>query len=470
MTIEKLLIANRGEIAVRIIRAAKEMGIHTVQIYSEADKESLAVKLADEAICIGAPMANQSYLCGDKVIQAAKQSGADAIHPGYGFLSENASFSDDVRKAGIIFVGPSGQTMTKMADKARARETAMAAGVPVVPGSAPSDNPEAALEQAKLIGFPVMIKASAGGGGRGIRVIEDESEFLTQYHQASSEAQSAFGDGTLYLEKFIRQSRHVEVQILADGLNAVHLFERECSLQRRRQKVWEEAPCAVLPDLVREAMCQSAVSLAKSVNYKGAGTIEFLYDDESESFYFIEMNTRIQVEHPITEAITGVDLIREMIQIASGQHLSFAQEDIRRRGHAIEIRLNAEDPFNGFLPFPGVITSFTPPLGSGVRFDGLIYSGFAIPPYYDSLLGKLIVWDEDRESAIHRMARALDELSIEGVKTTQPLFQKLCEAPDVINGNFHTAWLEQWLETLDTPKPEQAQLDNKKDCSLPQAS
>lgn len=470
MTIEKLLIANRGEIAVRIIRTAKEMGIHTVQVYSEADKESLAVKLADEAICIGAPMANQSYLCGDKIIQAAEQSGADAIHPGYGFLSENASFSDDVRKAGIIFVGPSGQTMTKMADKVRARETAMAAGVPVVPGCTPSDTPEAALEQAKLIGFPVMIKASAGGGGRGIRVIEDESEFLPQYHQASSEAQSAFGDGTLYLEKFIRQSRHVEVQILADGLNAVHLFERECSLQRRRQKVWEEAPCAVLPDLVRETMCQSAVSLAKSVNYKGAGTIEFLYDDDSESFYFIEMNTRIQVEHPITEAITGVDLIREMIQIASGQPLSLKQEDIQRRGHAIEIRLNAEDPFNGFLPFPGIISSFTPPMGNGVRFDGLIYSGFAIPPYYDSLLGKLIVWNENRESAIHRMARSLDELSIEGVRTTQPLFKKLCEAPDVINGNFHTSWLEEWLDTLDTSQPEQGPSHNKKDCSLPEAS
>ncbi|SKA61724.1 acetyl-CoA carboxylase biotin carboxylase subunit [Enterovibrio nigricans] len=425
MTIEKLLIANRGEIAVRIIRAAKEMGIHTVQVYSEADKESLAVKLADEAICIGAPMANQSYLCGEKVIQAAEQSGADAIHPGYGFLSENADFSDDVRAAGIIFVGPSGRTMTKMADKARARETAMAAGVPVVPGCAPSDSPESALEQAILIGFPVMIKASAGGGGRGIRVIDDESEFLTQYHQASAEALAAFGDGTLYLEKFIRQSRHVEVQILADGEHAVHLFERECSLQRRRQKVWEEAPCAVLPDHVRNAMCQSAVSLAKSVNYKGAGTIEFLYNDESESFYFIEMNTRIQVEHPITEAITGIDLIREMIQIAAGQPLTLKQEDIQRRGHAIEIRLNAEDPFNNFLPFPGVISAFTPPMGSGVRFDGLIYSGFAIPPYYDSLLGKLIVWDENRESAIQRMARALDELSIEGVKTTQPLFQKL---------------------------------------------
>ncbi len=469
MTIKKLLIANRGEIAVRIIRAAKELGIQTVQVYSEADTESLAVKLADEAICIGGPMANQSYLCGDEVIQAAKQSGADAIHPGYGFLSENARFSDDVRNAGIIFVGPSGKTMTKMADKARARETAISAGVPVVPGSAPSDNPESALEQAKRIGFPVMIKASAGGGGRGIRVIEDEKEFLSQYYQASAEAQSAFGDGTLYLEKFIRRSRHVEVQILADGENAVHLYERECSLQRRRQKVWEEAPCAVLPDSVREAMCQSAVSLAKSVNYKGAGTVEFLYDDESESFFFIEMNTRIQVEHPITEAITGIDLIREMIHIAAGRSIAFKQKDIQRRGHAIEIRLNAEDPFNGFLPFPGVINSFTPPMGSGVRFDGLIYSGFAIPPYYDSLLGKLIVWDENRESAIYRMARALDELSIEGVKTTQPLFQRLCKAPDVIGGNFHTAWLEQWLETLDTSKPEE-QPDSKKDNSLTIAS
>ncbi|UAB73903.1 acetyl-CoA carboxylase biotin carboxylase subunit [Vibrio sp. SCSIO 43132] len=448
MTIQTLLVANRGEIAVRIIRAAKEMGIRTVQVYSEADSESLAVRLADTSVCIGAPMANQSYLDGSKIIQAALDSGADAIHPGYGFLSENADFSDQVRQAGLIFVGPDGDTMRQMADKAVARETAEAAGVPVVPGSSPMQNPQLALKTAKEIGFPVMIKASAGGGGRGIRVINQESEFLENYHQAAAEAQAAFGDGTLYLEKFIHQSRHVEVQILADGNRAIHLFERECSLQRRRQKVWEEAPCTVLPDSVRQAMCESAVALAESVNYQGAGTIEYLYDDQSQSFYFIEMNTRIQVEHPITECITGVDLIREMLRIASGEPLRLNQDDIEIRGHAIEIRLNAEDPFNGFLPFPGIIKQFTPPMGSGVRFDGLIYSGFAIPPYYDSLLGKLIVWDTDRDTAIQRMARALNELEVEGVKTTQPLFQKLCESENVLRGDFNTAWLESWLENL----------------------
>ncbi|WP_224055883.1 acetyl-CoA carboxylase biotin carboxylase subunit [Vibrio penaeicida] len=463
MSIKSILIANRGEIAVRIIRAAKEMGLRTIQVYSDADNESLAVKLADEAICIGQPMANQSYLNGDKVIKAALDSNADAIHPGYGFLSENAEFSDQVRAAGLRFIGPDGDTMRKMADKAVARETAMAAGVPVVPGSAPSINPDAALQRAKEIGFPVMIKASAGGGGRGIRVIEQAADFLEQYHQASAEAQSAFGDGTLYLEKFIHQARHVEVQILADGTKAIHLFERECSLQRRRQKVWEEAPCFVLPSSVREAMCQSAVALAESVNYQGAGTIEYLYDDETEAFYFIEMNTRIQVEHPITECITGVDLIREMILIASGKPLALQQSDIEMRGHAIEIRLNAEDPFNGFLPFPGIISQFTPPMGSGVRFDGLIYSGFAIPPYYDSLLGKLIVWDSTRENAIKRMARALDELEVTGVKTTQPLFQKLCKDNDLLTGQFNTAWLERWLEN-------ESESDTSKDSSYSQAS
>ncbi len=452
MRIQTLLIANRGEIAVRIIRAAQELGIRTVQVYSEADSESLAVKLADEAICIGAPMANQSYLCGDKVIQAAKKCGADAIHPGYGFLSESAAFSLAVTAAGLLFVGPSGDTMNRLADKAEARETAIQAGVPVVPGCAPCASAEAALAQARQLGFPVMIKASAGGGGRGIRVIEDEAAFLPQYHQAAAEAQAAFGDGTLYLEKFIRHSRHVEVQILGDGENVVHLFERECSLQRRRQKLWEEAPCAVLTEPVRVAMCQAAVALARSVNYQGAGTIEFLYDEVSEHFYFIEMNTRIQVEHPITEAITGIDLMREMIRIAAGQPLSLTQDAIQRRGHAIEIRLNAEDPFNDFMPEPGVIQRFTPPLGGGVRFDGFIYPGFAIPPYYDSLLGKLIVWDQDRPSAIRRMARALNELVIDGVVSTQPLFQRLCEAPDVIQGRVHTAWLEPWLAALDKPE------------------
>lgn len=447
MGISKLLIANRGEIAVRIIRAAREMGIRTVQVYSAADANSLAVEMADEVVEIGPPPAAKSYLNIEAVIQAAKQSGADAVHPGYGFLAENADFADAVESAGMAFVGPSGDMIRSMGDKASARKAAQAANVPTVPGS---DGIIGDLEEAKVlaaeIGFPVMIKSTAGGGGRGIRVAENAEEFTKLAPQAAAEAKSAFGDGGLYIEKLIAKARHIEVQILGDGTRFVHCFERECSLQRRRQKVWEEGPSAALSAEVREELCSSAVALAASVNYRGAGTVEYLYDDESGDFYFIEMNTRIQVEHPVTEAITGIDLVTEMIAIAGGTPLSVAQSDIELRGHAIEVRINAEDPANNFMPFPGVVSDFRAPGGPGVRFDHMLYDGYPIPPFYDSLVGKLIVHAHSRPAAIARLARAITELKTGSLKTTTPLFAALARDADVKAGNFHTKWLEPWLE------------------------
>lgn len=447
MRINTLLIANRGEIAVRIIRAARELGIRTVQIYSQADAESLAVKLADESVLVGPPQAAKSYLNIDAILDAARQTGADAIHPGYGFLAENADFADAVVAAGLIFVGPSGDAIRLMGDKVAARTAAAKAGVPTVPGS---DGRVETLAAAKEVlvrtGFPVMIKAAAGGGGRGIRIASDLDEFERLMPQAQSEALAAFGDGGLYIEKVIERARHIEVQILGDGDNVVHCFERECSLQRRRQKVWEEAPSVSLPPAVREHLCASAVALAMAVHYCGAGTIEYLYDDESGDFYFIEMNTRIQVEHPVTEFITGIDLVRDMLRIAGGEKLRMTQQDIVMRGHAIEVRINAEDPARNFAPFPGLVSSLRVPGGNGVRFDTLLYAGYAIPPFYDSLLGKLIVWDEDRPSAIARLKRALRELEIEGVKTTKPLHLALADDPAVNKAVFDTRWLERWLE------------------------
>lgn len=447
MPIQKLMIANRGEIAVRIIRAARELGIRTVQVHSDADADSLAVKMADEAINIGPAQAAKSYLNIDAIMQAARDSGSDAIHPGYGFFSENPDFADAVAAAGLCFVGPSGDTMRLMGDKVAARTVAMKAGVPTVPGSAGRiDDMNEARKIAEETGFPVMIKAAAGGGGRGIRVVSNIEEFNQQAPQASAEAKAAFGDGGLYIEKMIGRARHIEVQILGDGERVVHCHERECSLQRRRQKIWEEAPSLSLREDVRTKLCAAAVQLAKAVNYSGAGTVEFLYDDETHEFYFIEMNTRIQVEHPVTESITGIDLVREMLRIADGQPLRIAQEDIVVRGHAIEVRLNAEDPAQNFMPFPGVVDSLTLPGGAGVRFDGMIYAGYAIPPFYDSLLGKLIVWDTDRGAAINRLKRALGELEIGGVKTTKPLFEALVDNEDVRMNRINTRWLERWLE------------------------
>ncbi|MDH6262591.1 acetyl-CoA carboxylase biotin carboxylase subunit [Bradyrhizobium sp. BR13661] len=448
MTIQKLLIANRGEIAVRIIRAACELGIATVQVYSKADKDSLAVKLADESIEIGPPQASKSYLNQATILAAAKTTGADAIHPGYGFLAENAEFAAAVEATGLIFVGPTAQSIRLMGDKVAAREAAAAAGVPTVPGSAGRlESADAAFALVEKTGFPVMIKAAAGGGGRGIRIARSAEEFHHLMPQAQAEALAAFGDGGLYVEKLIEGARHIEVQILGDGRDIIHCFERECSLQRRRQKVWEEAPSPSLTPAVRDRLCSSAVALAKAVDYRGAGTLEYLYDDRSHEFYFLEMNTRIQVEHPVTEMVTGIDLVGEMIRIAGGEPLRFRQDQVRVHGHSIEVRINAEDPAKGFLPSPGTISGLSVPEGDGVRFDSMLYQGYTVPPFYDSLLGKLIVHDKDRPSAIRRLERALAELSVEGLATTKPLHQALARDPDVQAARFHTAWLEPWLET-----------------------
>lgn len=443
----KVLIANRGEIAVRIIRAARELGITTVQAVSAADRDMLAARLADEVVEIGPAHAAKSYLNREAILRAALSVGADAVHPGYGFLSENAAFAEAVEQAGLIFVGPSAATIALMGDKARARQVAAEAGVPTVPGT-----PGAAYTIEELrayaheIGFPVMVKAAAGGGGRGIRVAYDADMLERLLTEAQIEAKAAFGDHALYLERFLARARHVEVQVLGDGAHVIHLFERECSLQRRRQKLWEEAPSASLTDATRAALCASAVRLAKSVGYRGAGTLEYLLDEATGEFFFIEMNTRIQVEHPVTEMVTGIDLVREMLRIAAGESLRFAQSDISLRGHAIECRINAEDPMRGFHPAPGTVQALEVPGGPGVRFDTMLYPGYTVPPFYDSLLGKLVVWDEDRSSALARLRRALAELHIEGIPTTIPLHRKLAEHPDIIGHSAHTGWLEAWLD------------------------
>lgn len=447
MPIEKLLIANRGEIAVRVIRAARDLGIKTVQVFSTADAESLAVQMADEAVEIGPPHAAKSYLKPEAILNAARATGADAVHPGYGFLSENAAFAAAVEGAGLIFVGPTPDSIAQLGDKAAARAAADSAGVPTVPGSDGLIVDAAAAKAcADSIGYPVMIKASAGGGGRGIKVAENADELETLVSQASAEATAAFGDGGLYVERLLRTARHIEVQVMGDGVDAVHFFERECSLQRRRQKVWEEAPSPALDDKTRDALCQSALDLARSVGYRGAGTVEYLYDDETGAFYFIEMNTRIQVEHPITEMVTGHDLVQHMIRIAGGEALELKQDDISLCGHAIECRINAEDPAMGFMPNPGTIAGYQAPQGEHVRFDTMLYEGYQVPPFYDSLLGKLIVSGENREAAINRLETALADLSIDGLKTTKILHQKLAGDADVRAGRFHTQFLEPWLE------------------------
>jgi acetyl-CoA carboxylase, biotin carboxylase subunit len=448
---DKLLVANRGEIAVRIVRAAKELGIRTVAVFSEADKDGLVVRLADEAVCIGPPPAGKSYLSIDAIIEAARRSGAGAIHPGYGFLSENARFAEAVAAAGLIFVGPTPEAIRTMGDKAAARAAAKAADVPIVPGSdGEVGDLDAALAAARGIGFPVMLKASAGGGGRGIRVAPDEAAFEHQFHTAQAEAKAAFGSGALYLERFLRRARHLEVQVLGDGERVVHCFERECSLQRRRQKVWEEAPSPAIDEATRQALCQSAVRLAERVHYRGAGTLEYLYDEETGEFFFIEMNTRIQVEHPITEMITGIDLVREMIRIARGETLSLTQTDVQMRGAAIEVRINAEDPDRNFRPAPGRVAAITWPAGPGVRVDSMLYPGYVIPPYYDSLLAKIIVHAETRDAALARLRRALDEFELDGVVTTAGLYKRLARLPEVQAAKFDTGFLERLL-TVEAP-------------------
>lgn len=447
MTIRRLFIANRGEIAVRIIRAAQGLGIHTIQAHSEADADMLAVRLADESICVGPAQAAHSYLNIDALVQAACDRNADAVHPGYGFLAENADFVRAVEGAGMVFVGPSAETIDRMGDKVSARQAAQEAGVPVVPGSQGRiATPEDALAIADQIGYPVMIKASAGGGGKGIRVARNADDLAQMAPQAQAEAQAAFGDGGLYLERAITAPRHIEVQILGDGTDAVHCFERECSMQRRRQKVWEEAGATCLDDATRDKLCASAVALAKSVNYLGAGTLEYLFDSATNAFFFIEMNTRIQVEHPVTEMITGLDLVQEMIRVCGGEPLSVTQDQITRSGHAIEVRINAEDPALHFMPFPGQVGKMQLPKGEGIRFDHFLYEGYQIPPFYDSLLGKLIVHAPTRDAAIAKLAAALDDLSLDGLKTTIPLHQALAADASVLADDIHTQWLEPWLD------------------------
>ncbi|MBN9008089.1 MAG: acetyl-CoA carboxylase biotin carboxylase subunit [Rhizobiales bacterium] len=450
---KKIFIANRGEIAVRIVRAAHSLGIKTVQAVSDADRNMLAARLADETINIGPARATKSYLNTDAIIKAAVASGCDAVHPGYGFLSENASFADAVAAAGLIFIGPDARIIRLMGDKIAARLCAEAAGLPLLPGSGGAIDAEKATEIARAIGFPIMIKAAAGGGGRGIRVVERPEDLGAQIALASNEAKAAFGDGKVYIERFVDSARHIEVQILGDGKNVVHLFERDCSIQRRRQKVWEEAPAASLTASLRDQICTAAVELAKSVSYRGAGTIEFLYDESERLFYFLEMNTRVQVEHPVTEMITGIDIVREMIQIADDKMLSFDQDEVRVVGHAIECRINAEDPDNQFAPNPGKISDLHVPGGFGVRFDGAIYQGYDMPLHYDSLLGKLIVWGEDRNAALGRLRQALGEMEIAGIKTTMPLHRRLAKDASVENLHFDINWLERWLsETSQAPR------------------
>ena len=447
MALRKVLVANRGEIAVRIVRAARDLGLETVQVHSQADRDMLAVQLADEAVEIGPAPAGRSYLDIEAILGAARASGADAVHPGYGFLSENADFAQAVRDAKMVFVGPEPETIRAMGDKAAARAFAKAAGAPVAAGS------EGVLEDlstgpalAEEIGYPVMVKAAAGGGGRGIRVAYDRAELERMLPEAAREAKAGFGNAGLYLERFVPRARHVEVQVLGDGRSAVHLHERECSLQRRRQKLWEEAPAVALPPSARTAICASAVRLAVACRYRGAGTLEYLYDEEGDDVVFIEMNTRIQVEHPVTEMTTGVDLVAAGLRIAGGAPHWLTQEAKASRGPANEGRINAEDPARAFAPCPGVVDALHVPGGFGVRFDTLLYPGCTVPPFYDSLIGKLIVWAETREAALGRLRRALDELRIGGVATTTPLLAALARDPEVAAGRVHTRWLGGWLD------------------------
>lgn len=444
MRFSKILIANRGEIALRILRTCEEMGIATVAVHSTIDRHALHVQLAGEAVCIGDPPSSKSYLNIPNIISAALTRNATAIHPGYGFLAENAHFAEICADHQIIFIGPSPEAMRAMGDKSTAKETMRGVGVPTVPGSDGllTDEKEA-LAIAQEIGYPVMVKATAGGGGRGMRFVKEESDFIKLFQAAQGEAEAAFGNSGVYLEKFIECPRHIEFQILADSYgNVIHLGERDCSIQRRHQKLLEEAPSPALSQELREKMGMAAVMAAQSINYVGAGTVEFLLDP-SGKFYFMEMNTRIQVEHPVTEMITGLDLIAEQIRIAQGERLGLTQEQVQFRGHAIECRINAEDPDRNFRPAPGRINGYLPPGGVGVRMDSHVYTDYEIPPYYDSLIGKLIVWAPDRPTAIRRMKRALQECAITGLPTTIGFHQKILENPAFLQGDINTNFIEQ---------------------------
>jgi acetyl-CoA carboxylase biotin carboxylase subunit len=446
--VHKVLVANRGEIALRVIRACRELDLATVAVYSTADEEALHVRAADEAVCVGPPRARDSYLNASALVQAAKQTGADAIHPGYGFLAENAEFAAACEADGIAFVGPTSDAIERMGDKALARTLAREADVPTVPGTDGTGSLDEALATASGLGYPVMVKAAAGGGGRGIKVAQGPDDLADVLAQAAREADAAFGDPSLYLEKLLVGARHVEVQVIGDSRgNVVHLYERECSLQRRRQKLLEEAPSPALDADTRRAITEAAVRLARAVSYRSAGTLEFLLD-ASGSFYFIEMNTRIQVEHPVTELVTGVDLVKEQLRVAAGEPLSFVQEDVVLRGAAIELRINAEDADNDFMPSPGLITTVELPGGPGVRIDTAIFAGYTIPPFYDSLVAKLIVWGRDRAEAIARAKRALREFRVEGVTTTIPFHLSLLDDPRFVAGDYDVDYLERRLAGL----------------------
>jgi len=444
--VEKVLIANRGEIALRIIRSCRELGIATVAVFSTVDKKALHVQLADEAVCVGDSLSNKSYLNIPNILAAATSRGVDAIHPGYGFLAENDKFAEMCNDHGITFIGPSPDAIRSMGDKSTAKKTMEGVGVPTVPGSKDLlSSVKEAYELADGIGYPVIIKATAGGGGRGMRLVESKDSLEKMFKAAQGEAEAAFGNDGLYMEKFINKPRHVEIQILADRSgNVVHLGERDCSVQRRHQKLLEESPSPAINSALREKMGNAAIAAAKSIGYEGAGTVEFLVDNK-DNFYFMEMNTRIQVEHPVTEMVTGVDLIAEQIKIAGGENLEFKQDDIKLNGHAIECRINAEDPSHNFRPSPGKITGWLPPGGPGVRVDSHVYTGYEIPPFYDSLIGKLIVWGKDRNAALKRMNRALNECAVTGIPTTINFHLTLLNKTKFKEGKIHTKYVEEEL-------------------------
>ena len=443
--IKKILIANRGEIALRVIRACRELGIKSVAVHSTVDENAMHVRLADESVCIGPPSATDSYLSIPAIISACEITGADALHPGYGFLSENARFADILEAHGINFIGPKADHIRLMGDKIAAKAKAIELGIPVVPGSdGEVTSVEMAMEVAKGMTFPVLIKAASGGGGRGMKIANSESELKEAFETARSESKAAFGDDAVYIEKFLKTPRHIEIQVASDSHgNAVHLAERDCSLQRRHQKVFEEAPSTVLTEDMRKEIGDIVVNAMKGMSYLGVGTVEFLYEDGK--FYFIEMNTRLQVEHPVTEMITGIDLVREQIRITEGLPLSFTQEDVVIRGHAVECRINAEDPAT-FAPSPGTIQTYHPPGGLGVRIDSAVYSGYKIPSNYDSLIGKLIIHGDTREQCLNRLERSISEFVVDGIKTTLPLFERLLKNDDFRKANYDIHWLEDWLE------------------------
>jgi acetyl-CoA carboxylase biotin carboxylase subunit len=458
---KKILIANRGEIALRIMRSAREMGIKTVAVYSEADRNALHVRYADEAVCIGPAPSNQSYLVFEKIIGACKQTGAEAIHPGYGFLSENAAFAREVKKSGLILIGPSPEAMEIMGNKLSAKAAALKYNIPMVPGTEEAiTDVQEAKKRAEEVGFPILIKAAAGGGGKGMRIVESANDFEEQMKLAVSEATSAFGDGSVFIERYVSSPRHIEIQVLGDMHgNIVHLFERECSVQRRHQKVVEEAPSAVLTPEIRAAMGKCAVDVARSCNYVGAGTVEFILD-EKLNFYFLEMNTRLQVEHPVTEMITGLDLVKEQIKIARGEKLSFKQEDLEIKGHAVELRVYAEDPANNFLPDIGTLKTYRLPQGPGVRVDDGFEEGMEIPIYYDPMIAKLITYGKNREEAIERMVRAIDEYQITGIETTLPFGKFVMQHEAFTSGKFDTHFVKKYFQ------PEKLQQENKAEAMI----